>query len=410
MLRFFKNILNNGLHDGLNFSEKNKLRVFNPACVFVMVMGLAYAVVGFLIHFPVVAFASLGSAVFSVVAMYFVSIRKYSLSFHFMMIFGLFYIAMFVIAFGLKINTYLFLLFMPVACNILFDSLSITVKYFAAILAMIVFLIYYSNGHAAIYSNELLNGYAFSISNTLLSATLIFLGVRSFKTENITYSKQLEHKNELIEEKNKNITDSINYARRIQYTLLAHDAFLKQHLPEHFILFKPKDIVSGDFYWATVREELGDQRSEKLQGTSPNPGPRTQNVYLAVCDSTGHGVPGAFMSLLNSSFLNEAINEKNIREPHEVLNHVRQRLIESISQDGGKDGMDGILVRFEPGAGPQLSTVITYSAANNGPIIIRNNAILELPKDKMPVGQGEKADSFTLHTITGQPGDMLYLY
>jgi serine phosphatase RsbU (regulator of sigma subunit) len=92
-------------------------------------------------------------------------------------------------------------------------------------------------------------------------------------------------------------------------------------LPEYFVLYKPKDIVSGDFYWATLK---GDR------------------FYLAVCDSTGHGVPGAFMSLLNISFLNEAITERNITEPHEVFNHTRKKLIENVSQEGGQDGMDGV--------------------------------------------------------------------
>lgn len=99
---------------------------------------------------------------------------------------------------------------------------------------------------------------------------------------------EISHQKEIIEEKQKEIVDSINYAK-IQYALLAHDNLLSKNLPEHFVLFKPKDIVSGDFYWAT--EHHG-------------------KFYLAVCDSTGHGVPGAFMSLLNIGFLSEAIKEK----------------------------------------------------------------------------------------------------
>src|SRR5262249_35246339 len=98
--------------------------------------------------------------------------------------------------------------------------------------------------------------------------------IRVFNTD-ITVQKQTE---ELVREKNKEITDSINYAKRIQFTLLAHADLLRENLEANFVLFKPKDIVSGDFYWATKRDN---------------------RFYLAVCDSTGHGVPGAFMSLLN---------------------------------------------------------------------------------------------------------------
>lgn len=191
---------------------------------------------------------------------------------------------------------------------------------------------------------------------------------------------------EIIEEKQKEIVDSINYAKRIQYTLLAHDELLKQNLGEHFVLFKPKDIVSGDFYWATKKGN---------------------DFYLAVCDSTGHGVPGAFMSLLNISFLNEAINEKNISEPHEVLNHVRKRLMENM--EGGQDGMDAILVRFEARIRNSDSIKIKYAAANNHPLMISEKQIKELPYDKMPVGKGEKTESFNLYEIECLKGEMLFL-
>ena len=247
------------------------------------------------------------------------------------------------------------------------------------------------------------------------------------RTAEVVEQKELvEKKNESIEEKQKEIVDSINYAKRIQYTLLANDKVLEQNLKEHFVLFQPKDIVSGDFYWATkisppqpsqregeappdLPEAGGNHctsQTDDLAGNSSSPLGRlggASRFYLAICDSTGHGVPGAFMSLLNISFLNEAITEKNIKQPHEILNHVRQRLIESISQDGAQDGMDGILLCFE-------SDKITYAAANNAPVIVRNNSIIDLSADKMPIGKGESDQSFTLHTIDTQKGDVLYFY
>lgn len=195
---------------------------------------------------------------------------------------------------------------------------------------------------------------------------------------------------DIIEHKQKEILDSIQYAKRIQQTILAHDEFLKKYLPEHFVLFKPKDIVSGDFYWAT-KPVFFPKGKEKF--------------YLAVCDSTGHGVPGAFMSLLNIAFLNEAINEKKITEPHEVLNHVRKRLIGSVSKDGGQDGMDGILVCLD-----MQHSQVFYSAAHNRPVHIRKGEIIEHPADKMPIGMGVRSETFTVHTIDVEPGDALYLY
>ncbi|MGZ4159132.1 MAG: PP2C family protein-serine/threonine phosphatase, partial [Bacteroidia bacterium] len=103
------------------------------------------------------------------------------------------------------------------------------------------------------------------------------------------------------------------------------------------------------------------------------------------------------------SFLNEAITEKNIEKPNEIFDHVRQRLIENISQDGAQDGMDGILICFEKGK-------ITYAAAHNTPMIVTEGNSINLPADKMPVGKGEKEMSFTLHTINHKKNDQLYFY
>jgi serine phosphatase RsbU (regulator of sigma subunit) len=223
----------------------------------------------------------------------------------------------------------------------------------------------------------------------LLMLVIAFISFRAFKNKQQA-NKEITQQKHIIEEKQKEILDSINYAKRIQYTLLAHGEFLKQNLNEHFVLFKPKDIVSGDFYWAT--SVINDQKTG------------SDRFYLAVCDSTGHGVPGAFMSLLNISFLNEAINEKRISEPHEVLNYVRKRLIESISKEEQKDGFDGVLVCIDRSSGE-----ISYSAANTSPLLYSKEGLQELPYDKMPVGQGERLHSFTLHNVKHEKGDILYV-
>jgi len=201
-------------------------------------------------------------------------------------------------------------------------------------------------------------------------------------------TKEIEHQKEIIEEKQKEIVDSINYAKRIQYSLLANKDFLEVELQEHFVFFHPKDIVSGDFYWAAST------------GSATN-----RKFYIAACDSTGHGVPGAFMSLLNIGYLNEAIKEKGIEKPNEVLNFVRQRLIDNISKEGQKDGFDGILLCID-----QQTKKLSYAAANNAPLIVRKDGYEELEADRMPVGMGERKEDFKLHEINYEKGDVLYLY
>lgn len=213
----------------------------------------------------------------------------------------------------------------------------------------------------------------------------IMLGVAMYafvekRKSNLLISEQKK----LVDEKQKEILDSIHYAKRIQNALIAHKDFIDANIPQHFIYFNPKDIVSGDFYWATKKDD---------------------HFYLAVCDSTGHGVPGAFMSLLNITFLNEAINEKNIIKPNEVFNYVRTKLIKHVGRDGQKDGFDGILICHNT-----KSNKLTYAAANNSPVLVSDNGITELPNDRMPVGVGERNTDFTLHHIDFKKDDVLYLY
>jgi serine phosphatase RsbU (regulator of sigma subunit) len=221
----------------------------------------------------------------------------------------------------------------------------------------------------------------------LVFSFFLFNRFKLIKKQNIL----IEHQKQIVDEKaaeltarQKEILDSIHYAKRIQNTLLAHKEFVDQNIPNNFIYFNPKDIVSGDFYWATKRDNY---------------------FYFAVCDSTGHGVPGAFMSLLSIGFLSEAINEKNIIEPNKVFDYVRSRLIDSISKDGQKDGFDGILLQINIS-----NKEIKYAAANNAPLLISNGELKELEKDKMPVGHGEKQDNFKLFNVDLTSGGTLYLY
>ena len=197
-------------------------------------------------------------------------------------------------------------------------------------------------------------------------------------------NQEISYQKEQLTEKQKEIVDSINYAKKIQTALLANEEMLLENAVDHFILFKPKDIVSGDFTWATKTGNL---------------------LYLACCDSTGHGVPGAFMSLLNIGFLSEAIKERNILKPGDIFNYVRNRLIETIGKDEQQDGFDGIILCID-----KNNNSITYAAANNSPLMIRGNEIIQLKCNKMPVGQGIKTDSFDTFTLNHQPNDSLYLF
>ncbi len=201
-------------------------------------------------------------------------------------------------------------------------------------------------------------------------------------------TSEVVQQKELIEQKQKEIVDSINYAKRIQGAMLASDQLFDSNLKNYFLFFQPKDIVSGDFYWA----------SPMANG----------NFVLVTADSTGHGVPGAMMSMLNISCLNEAVSERKLTDPSDILNHARQRIISSLSQDGslegGKDGMDCSVVVFD-----FKNKKLLYAGANNPLWIARAGELIEFKPDRMPVGKHDR-DSipFTTHAIDLQSEDMIF--
>jgi serine phosphatase RsbU (regulator of sigma subunit)/tetratricopeptide (TPR) repeat protein len=212
-----------------------------------------------------------------------------------------------------------------------------------------------------------------------------FIAYRKIKNSKEVIGAQKQ----LVEEKQKEILDSINYAKRIQYALLASDNLLKTHLPEHFVLFKPKAVVSGDFYWGC---------------------PVDEGFIYITADCTGHGVPGAFMSLLNISKLSQVINEKGVSKPNMVLNEVRSEIIKALNPHGGqetsKDGMDAVLCKLNI-----KQKKLEFSAANNSFYIVRNNAILHCKADKMPVGKGvDDSIPFSYNEISLEKGDVIYTF
>ncbi|PKP44931.1 MAG: hypothetical protein CVT95_10075 [Bacteroidetes bacterium HGW-Bacteroidetes-12] len=218
----------------------------------------------------------------------------------------------------------------------------------------------------------------------LVIMTIIMVAYRQKKKANELLASQKDS----IELKNKEITDSINYAERIQQALLftEESEFLKTH--DNFILFLPKDIVSGDFYWINENQNY---------------------TYIAVSDCTGHGVPGAFMSMLGISFLNEITTNNQLISPAEVLNQLRDKVINNLSQKGesgtSKDGMDISLIRVN-----NSTKEIEWAGANNPLWIIRKKELIELKPDKQPIGYYINQQPFTNHELKLEKEDKVYLF
>lgn len=180
------------------------------------------------------------------------------------------------------------------------------------------------------------------------------------------------------------ITDSIKYAKRIQQAMLPEMRAVEAVLPDCFVLFRPKDIVSGDFYWMTRQ------------------GPLT---LFAAADCTGHGVPGALVSVVCNNSLNRAVREYGLTDPGRILDKTREIVTQELakSDDAVKDGMDTSLCVLE-------GNTLLWAGANNPLWILRGDTILETKADKQPIGKYADPRPFTSHCITLEPGDVIYCF
>jgi len=218
---------------------------------------------------------------------------------------------------------------------------------------------------------------------------------------------EVSEKNKLLVKKNKDITDSINYARRIQAAMMPSDKIIKSFIPNSFIYYRPKDIVSGDFYWGV--SEGG-------------------RAIIAAADCTGHGVPGAFMSMISISALNKIVKENRILDPASILNELRDDIIEDLTQGTGgesdtKDGLDIALLSIE-----FKKQIVDYAGAYNSLFIIKDhdiveddinydfkytlfkNRLIEVKADRMPIGISERMNQkFNTRRVELEKGDLLII-
>jgi len=204
---------------------------------------------------------------------------------------------------------------------------------------------------------------------------------KAFRTLNIQKKE--------IEEKNTNITSSIQYAKRIQRALLISNDYLKKVVPEHFVFYQPKDIVSGDFYWAYLSND--------------------NKAILGVVDCTGHGVPGAFMSMIGMGLLNEIVMEHKLHHPNQILDSLRNGVITSLKQRSGEDTNDGMDISLS--VWDKENNILEYSGANNPIYIVRDGKLKEIKGDKQPIGYFlGRQKPFSLKTEQLQKNDMVYLF
>jgi serine phosphatase RsbU (regulator of sigma subunit) len=225
-------------------------------------------------------------------------------------------------------------------------------------------------------------------NNNLISATW---REREMKKKLKEAIEEIEMSKGIIELQNKRISESINYARKIQIAINPTDVDVRQHLPESFILYKPKDVISGDFPWFYHKQHCN---------------------YIAAVDCTGHGVPGAMMSMIGNLLLNDIINKSESPQPGYVLDHLHSSVVQTLRQrtstSNSTDGMDIILLKID-----QETRTLTYASAHRPLLFFRNQQLTEMPGDRFPIGGTQydrKRVPFSNKVINYQPGDFILIY
>ena len=208
--------------------------------------------------------------------------------------------------------------------------------------------------------------------------------VKERTIEVVAQKAEAEKQRDIADQRNEEILDSINYAKRIQNAILPPEKLIKEHLKDSFVLYKPKDVVAGDFYWLEPKDGI---------------------VIFAAADCTGHGVPGAMVSVICNNALNRSVREHCLIEPGEILTKTREIVIQEFekSEEEVKDGMDIALCSLK---GMKLQ----YAGAHNPLWIIRNGEIIETKANKQPIGQFDKLEPYTSHFFDLQSGDGIYIF
>jgi len=238
-------------------------------------------------------------------------------------------------------------------------------------------------------NKEILRSVLISLGIMLVIAFVLLQAMRKILSEEQEIKKSLVDSKREIEEKNRDITDSIRYARRIQEAVAPSSNKIREALPESFVLYLPRDIVSGDFYWFAEKED---------------------KILIAAVDCTGHGVPGAFMSMMGNMLLNEIVNQKNIVDPGQILDlldkGVRQSLMKDEDRAETNDGMDVSLCVLK-----KDFTELEYAGAFRPLIYIRDGEPQKVNGDKFAIGGNyENKCNFTTNKVAMNPGDAFYIF
>lgn len=395
----FKKLINNGVLQEQSFSVQNKIRIFNVAVLIIILINLSYLTVGIVsqqlynFNFIFIVYIAVLTLIFGVIRS-----GKSVFALHIMMVCGLIFIYSMCVLFGEKADFHVIFLFILIG-SVVFGSKKYTVYYFlAAMLCMVTAKIMYAHFEPFYPDAALAHTGVF---NLIATGILIYFSMARFRAELSKNHKKLSEKNKIIENQQEKIIDSINYAKHIQQSILVEESEMQKHFPQSFIYYQPKDIVSGDFYWLSEIKKNGS------------------SLYVvAVADCTGHGVPGAFLSMIGNMLLNKIVNEKDIIQPALILKELHHGILNSLHRENNsnasEDGMDIAICTIDP-----VNRVIEYAGAMNPLYVVRKSGggkMEIIQADSRSIGSSIRERnlateiSFTNHTVPFEKEMVIYLF
>ncbi|MEW6467399.1 MAG: SpoIIE family protein phosphatase [Bacteroidota bacterium] len=377
-----------GVDDTLNFNMRRKVVLLNSMCALGILVFIALMVINILKKTNPVFYASNLSAQSIFITTLFLNYRKmYQAAAVFCSSVFLVFINLLAVVYGKEAGLEYINVLLCISPFVFFDKKSLIAFFSLLSLAGFFFCkVWYATHPPLAVHNNLAVMYYINMTALFIC---VFLCIFFFKGEILRYASLVELQRNQLAEKSAELNDSIKYARRIQRTLLRFDEDIQQALPQSFILYLPRDIVSGDFFWFSRHDN---------------------RIFGACGDCTGHGVPGAFMCMIGMTLLNEIVNEKRVSRADEVLNLMREGVIRLLKQTGSesdtKDGMDLSFCVFDP-----ENRRLEFSGANQSIYLLRNGQLKEYRGNKQPIGiYGASPAPFTSETISLEKGDLLYFF
>ncbi len=389
MKKLIHKIFEAGVHPGLDEFERRSIRLLNRLTLVAFVGTTAFCILDMINGIYDICFLLLAMSIIFAAEQFLARHKHYNaakiLVFTFILVWGI----IFSVIVGDKAHPQYMLLPLAMFPLLFFRSVKLSAFLFTIIVSAFILIVYLQAmvEPIVILPDHLI--FPYTIVAAFMMMMIIYLLTLYSRSLTNEFEKIITQKNEELTDAYKDIKDSINYAKRLQEAILPSTESIQTHLPDSFIFYKPKDIVAGDFYWFHHND--------------------SGELFLAAADCTGHGVPGAMVSVVCSNALNRAVVEMGITEPGKILDKVRELVIETFEKSGNevKDGMDISLVNMKKG---KQHTHLKWAGANNPLWYISKGEFEQLAADKQPIGKFENARPFTTHALELNENDMLFLF